>query len=344
MIATQYEIERHLDEGVVVLTPTGPLDEMDIDAQFAYAHKFVADNPYSKGAVFNLTFVGRITSKPIGLIADLASRMEETGGKLVLAHAEKVLDALHICGIDEIIAISATLADAKKLIMSGPTQAASPAKPSAADVSFFSTRPSASSVKLDISSAEAPVEILPVPAPKPAAVPAADVDLSAFSTAPSQKAAKPYDQDVSFALGLVASPSVEVAAADAPAAAPKAKPAAPAAEADLSAFGMGGAPVPAPKAKPAAAPDADALISSGFSADPAAQMGAILKDAAAKLRGNLSGFDVRRKDLEDAMAAKQSRIESLNSEAKTLRAELKSLEKEEARVAAAIQSFQVPGA
>lgn len=341
MTSPQTEIERHLEEGVVVFTPTGPFDEMDLEAQFAFCAQFAETHSQAKGAVFNLALVTRINSKAIGLVADLATRLEESGRKLVLAHADKVSDALHICGIDGIIPVRGTLAQAKKEISEGEASAkpAAKAAPSDESVSFFSTRPSSSfAIGAQAEGLPAPKKVEPKAEPDVVledeivpASPARDggaspklfsfLDQAAAEGADAPKAPVPAQA----AQEIPVTVSLSGGLFDAPAPKPEKK--------------------PAPKAEKRPAPEpAESAFAELAPQDPAAEMRAILEEAAAKLESKVAAFDARRKDLQEAAAAKRSRAAAFQSEAKAHKAEAKSLEKEAARIQAALKSVKTAGA
>lgn len=337
MAATiQYEIERHLEEGMVVLTPTGPFDEMDLEMQITQATQFVKDHPSSKGAVLNLALVSHINSKAIGMVADLASRIETLGGKLFLAHADKVSDALKICGIDAIIPIFDTLAQAKKELIqsSAPVTVAQPEKPEEeTSLSFFSVGKDTGSCDIKMSSAPEIIEMEPVPETVRAS--AQDIQEMA-STSPFfslvENVAPVEKPKASSSKKSASKVSIPVSFV------PDEKPVTEETENTSQKI------VPTVKeTSPSAPANIDVLMDGGLVADPLTQMRSILTNAADQLRTQLSGFDTRRKDLEEAITAKKARAAAFQADAKSLKAEVKSLEKEHARVMTAIASVQSAG-
>ncbi len=339
--AKRFEIECRVEDGVAVLTPSGVFDMDLLDAAFARASEFVAALPPRAGAVLNFGLVPFLNSRGIGRVADMAANLEESGRKLAIAHADDVMDALHICGIDSIIPVFPDLVAAKASVSSaGETLFSTrpdPVKVAAPKSAPAAPKPAAAGAEIFVGPDDMPYGAAPVPHVRDGDG-NLEVDLSSFGLSASS----------SDAPSPAAAP--EAAAVPPAVAAPVLVPVPPAADITAApevsaeslisfsdAASAAEAPAPEKPSRPAADLDgADSLAEGTFSADPTAEEASILAAAAAKLRANLSSFDSRRADLEAAMLAKEKKLSGLRSDLKSAKSRLKDLEKEAEKVSAAI--------
>lgn len=116
---THLEVKKTpLDNGIVIFSFDGELDETNVDSTFQAIIKDIGD--FSKARIiFNFQKLLYLNSKSIGYIADISQRSEEVGGKFALVNLNnEVHDTLDLVGITSVVAVfnseEAVMADIRK--------------------------------------------------------------------------------------------------------------------------------------------------------------------------------------------------------------------------------------
>lgn len=100
---TSLELRTFVHKGIYMIECQWEFDETNVDTKFDAIFDFVEPIKDKKFVVMDLGGVDYVNSKFIGYIADMSNRLEEHGGKLLLADTWRIRDTLEICGLHQII-------------------------------------------------------------------------------------------------------------------------------------------------------------------------------------------------------------------------------------------------
>jgi len=109
---TLIEINKRIENGVIVFDFAGELDETNADKTFTSVYEEIGDFSNTK-LLFNLKWLKYLNSKSIGYIADVFSNIEDNDGVMYISDCDEgVKDVLELVGITTIIPTVETEAEA----------------------------------------------------------------------------------------------------------------------------------------------------------------------------------------------------------------------------------------
>jgi len=113
---TLIEINKRVENGVIVFDFAGELDETNADKTFTSIYEEIGDFSNTK-LLFNLKWLKYLNSKSIGYIADVFSNIEDNDGVMYISDCDEgVKDVLELVGITTIIPTVETEAEALEAI------------------------------------------------------------------------------------------------------------------------------------------------------------------------------------------------------------------------------------
>lgn len=92
----------------------GQLDESNVDEKSKEIYAIIEKNPKGLNLIFDLNGLEYMNSKSIGYLTDWYGKVNEGGGKVIIAQAKpNILDILNVVGLTQLIPNYATLEEAK---------------------------------------------------------------------------------------------------------------------------------------------------------------------------------------------------------------------------------------
>lgn len=102
------------DKPVQVLHFSGQLDETNVDDEAKSIYGLIDKNPEGTCYIFDFENLAYLNSKSIGYVTDWCAKVNDKGGKLIIAQIpENISEILDAVGLAKIVTVCDSIADAK---------------------------------------------------------------------------------------------------------------------------------------------------------------------------------------------------------------------------------------
>lgn len=111
-----------IDGGIKLIHVSGQLDESNVDEKIKDVYKLVEQNPTGLKVLLDLENLSYLNSKAIGYLTDLYGKINDAGGKIVIAKAKpNIIDILQVVGLTQLIQTFDSIEAAKPVLLSATT-------------------------------------------------------------------------------------------------------------------------------------------------------------------------------------------------------------------------------